>query len=146
MVHDFDGDGRSDLLALDPEGMLTLYRRKGRLDFHPGQRILDEAGTAIKLDGKGRETGRAMLTLMDWDEDGKLDLIAGNAIENFDGLRWYRNVGSNSKPVLSRQPNLSLNLPWNHYHQIEPVDWNGDGKLDLIAGSEGGWVYYYGRQ
>jgi hypothetical protein len=146
VVHDFDGDGLADLLALDPEGMLALYRRRSRLEFHPGQRILDERGAPIKLDGKGRETGRAMLTLMDWDEDGKLDLIAGNAIENFDGLRWYRNVGSNSKPVLSRQPNLSLNLPWNHYHQIEPFDWNGDGKLDLIAGSEGGWVYYYGRK
>ncbi len=83
---------------------------------------------------------------MDWDEDGKLDLIAGNAIENFDGLRWYRNIGTNTKWVLARQPNLALNLPWNHYHQIEPVDWNRDGKLDLIAGSEGGWVYYYPRR
>jgi hypothetical protein len=45
--------------------------------------------------------------------------------------------------VLTRQPNIPLNLPWNHYHQFEPVDWNGDGKTDLVAGSEGGWVYYY---
>ena len=37
-----------------------------------------------------------MLALMDWDEDGKLDLIAGNAIENFDGLRWYRTSGRTS--------------------------------------------------
>lgn len=143
VVHDFDGDGRKDLLALDHEGMLTLYRRTGRIDFAPGERILDGNKAAIKLDGKGRETGRAMLTLIDWDEDGKPDLIAGNAIENFDGLRWYRNIGSTSKWILNRQPNIALNLPWNHYHQIEPIDWNGDGKLDLIAGSEGGWVYYY---
>ncbi|MFB3829077.1 MAG: FG-GAP repeat domain-containing protein [Bryobacteraceae bacterium] len=64
----------------------------------------------------------------------------GNAIENFDGLRWYRNLG---KWKLARQPNVNLNLPWNHYHQLEPVDWNGDGKPDLLAASEGGWVYYY---
>jgi hypothetical protein len=126
--------------------MLTLYRRAGRLELEEGERILDDKGAPIKLDGHGRETGRAMLAIMDWDEDGKLDLIAGNAIENFDGLRWYRNTGTNAKWVLSRQPNLALNLPWNHYHQLEPIDWNGDGKLDLIAGSEGGWVYYYPRK
>jgi hypothetical protein len=145
-VHDFDGDGRKDLLTLDPEGMLTLYRSTGTLEFQAAERILDERGAPIKLDGKERETGRAMLTLMDWDDDGKLDLIVGNAIENFDGLRWYRNVGSERKWVMARQPNIPLNLPWNHYHQLEPVDWNGDGKLDLLAGSEGGWVYYYRRK
>ena len=145
-VHDFDGDGRKDLLALDPDGMLTLYTRTGPRELLAGVRILDESGGSIKLDGKGRETGRAMLTIMDWDEDGTLDLLAGNAIENFDGLRWYRNTGTNRKWVLTRQPNLALNLPWNHYHQIEPIDWNRDGKLDLIAGSEGGWVYYYPRR
>jgi len=146
VVHDFDVDGRKDLLALDADGMLTLYRRAGARELQPGRRILEPDGSPIKLDGKGRETGRAMLALMDWDEDGKLDLIAGNAIENFDGLRWYRNTGTKTNWVLARQPNLSLNLPWNHYHQIEPIDWNGDGKLDLIAGSEGGWVYYYTRR
>jgi hypothetical protein len=145
-IHDFDGDGQKDLLALDPEGMLTLYRRSGRLELRAGERLLEANGSPIKLDGQGRETGRAMLALLDWDEDGKLDLVVGNAIENFDGLRWYRNTGTASKWVLARQPNLSLNLPWNHYHQIEPIDWNGDGKLDLIAGSEGGWVYYYRRK
>lgn len=135
-----------DMLALDPEGMLARYRRSGALAFHPPERISDETGAPIKLDGKGRETGRAMLTLMDWDADGRLDLIVGNAIENFDGLRWYRNVGTDDKWVLKRQPNIPLNLPWNHYHQLEAVDWNGDGKTDLISGSEGGWIYYYRHQ
>ena len=70
-----------------------------------------------------------MLTVMDWDEDGKPDLIAGNAMENFDGLRWYRNIGNARDWVLSRQANI-----------------NGDWKPDLIAASEGGWIYYYRRR
>ncbi len=142
-VHDFDGDGRADLMALDPEGMLSVFRRLGPTELAPAEHVRDPQGAAIKLDGKARESGRAMLALMDWDGDGTLDLIAGNAIENFDGLRWYRRIGGTAKWVLARQANILLNLPWNHYHQIEPIDWNSDGKTDLIAGSEGGWVYYY---
>lgn len=150
VASDFDGDGLKDLLALDGEGMLTLYRRvrnaPGMMDLQAGERILDEKGSPVKLDGKGRETGRATLTLMDWDNDGNPDLLAGNAIENFDGLRWYRNVGTRSKWIVKREPNLALNLPWNHYHLVEPVDWDRDGKTDLIAGSEGGWIYFYRHQ
>ncbi len=118
-------------------------RSDGRLDLKPGERIPDEHGAPIKLDGKGRETGRATLTVMDWDGDGKLDLIVSNAIESFDGLRWYRNIGTREKWVLARQPNLALNLPWNHYQLLDPIDWDGDGKTDLIAASEGGWLYFY---
>jgi hypothetical protein len=140
---DVDGDGRKDLLALDTEGMLTLYRRTQSMDLSPGERILDRSGAPVKFDGAGRETGRTTLTLMDWDGDGKLDLLAGNAIESFDGLRWYRNVGDRKHWVLERQPNIPLNLPWNHYHLLDPVDWDRDGKLDLIVGSEGGWTYFY---
>lgn len=146
VVRDFNNDGRMDLLALDGDGMLTLWRASGRLEFGPGERIADEKGEPIKLDGKGRETGRAMLAWMDWNADGKADLIAGNAIENFDGLRWYENTGSAAKWTMVRRPNIALNLPWNHYHQIEPIDWDGDGKTDLLAGSEGGWVYFYKHQ
>jgi hypothetical protein len=83
---------------------------------------------------------------MDWDGDGKLDLLVGNAIENFDGLRWYRNIGTQKRWIIERQPNIPLNLPWNHYHLVEPVDWDKDGKMDLIAGSEGGWIYFYRHQ
>jgi hypothetical protein len=140
---DVDGDGLTDLLALDTEGMLTLYRRMPNKDLAAGERILDRSGAPIKLDGAGRETGRTTLTLMDWDGDGKLDLLAGNAIESFDGLRWYRNLGDRKHWVLERMPNIALNLPWNHYQLLDPIDWDGDGKLDLIAGSEGGWTYFY---
>jgi hypothetical protein len=145
VVRDLDGDGRNDLLALDHDGRLVLYRGSPQ-GLKPGERISDQRDFSIKLDGEGRETGRANITVMDWDADGKLDVIVGNAVENFDGLRWYRNIGTQQKWILERQPNIPLNLPWNHYNLVEPVDWDKDGKIDLIAGSEGGWIYFYRQQ
>lgn len=155
MLHDCNGDGAKDLLALNAEGLLTIFYRKpsSKTEFDREETVLDDKGQPVKLggpdkpkfdgDGEGSQIGRAMLELMDWDQDGSLDVIAGNAVENFDGLRWYKNVGRGGKWLLARQPNISLNLPWNHYSQIEPVDWDRDGKIDLLAASEGGWVYLY---
>jgi hypothetical protein len=145
--YDIDGNGIADLFCLDNRGILSVYTRekdkKGMIVLSQKITLQNDSSASIKLDGSGRETGRATLTIMDWDGDGRMDLIVGNAVENFDGLRWYRNTGTNHAWTLQRQPNINLNLPWNHYHLVEPVDWNKDGKMDIIAGSEGGWIYYY---
>ena len=97
---------------------------KGQFDLGPAERVNEPDGKPVKLDGLGRETGRANLTVIDWDNDGSLDLLVGNVIENFDGLRWYRNTGTTKRWAMLRQPNI----PLNHYHLVEPVDWDGDGK------------------
>ena len=145
--YDIDKNGFKDLFCLDEKGLLSVYKRaktnEGNIQLISKTYVISDSLKTIKLDGSRRETGRATLTIMDWDNDGIVDLIVGNAIENFDGLRWYRNIGTNNEWKLKREANISMNLPWNHYHLLEPVDWNKDGKSDIIAGSEGGWIYYY---
>jgi hypothetical protein len=145
--YDVDRNGIADLFCLDEKGLLSIYKRKknkqGVIELTEKLHVLNDSASTIKLDGLRRETGRATLTIMDWDKDGKSDIIVGNAVESFDGLRWYRNIGTNRNWILQRQANINMNLPWNHYQLLDPVDWNKDGKMDLIAGSEGGWIYYY---
>ena len=81
--------------------------------------------------------------IVDWDEDGKKDLIVGAG----DGkLYYYRNVGTNEKPLfISRgaikEGENDLNVGSNAAPFV--VDWNEDGKKDLLIGNGEGNVYYY---
>jgi len=66
---------------------------------------------------------------------------------------WYRNVGSRSAPKLAKGITLVQPAPWPSSDQNAPptednkpgvrakvcvVDWNGDGRLDLLVGDFGG--------
>jgi hypothetical protein len=145
--YDIDNNGLPDIFCLDEKGLLSVYktgkRNDGNIMMMDKSYLLSDSSKTIKLDGERRETGRATLTIMDWDNDGKMDLIVGNAVESFDGLRWYKNIGTNQHWILERQANINLDVPWNHYQLLDPIDWNNDGKMDLLVGSEGGWIYYY---
>ncbi|MFV0445660.1 MAG: FG-GAP repeat domain-containing protein, partial [Planctomycetaceae bacterium] len=86
----------------------------------------------------------------DFDGDGDLDLICG---EFMDGFTWFQNTGSESQMELasgrklidpvayaatdSKLPPLHMDL-----QMITPValDWDGDGRIDLVCGDEDGRV------
>ena len=78
---------------------------------------------------------------MDWDEDGKKDLLTG---ENNGRIRIYLNVNTDADPVFSGYSYLqqgsgtfdagSYSVPW-------VTDWNNDGKKDVICGESGGKVW-----
>jgi len=81
----------------------------------------------------------AMLTVADWDQDGRWDLVLGGS----DGaVRWARNTGSANAPVFDRlrtlvEPVGSDDAPVGrsgHSVQVEVADLNGDGRVDLLVG------------
>lgn len=148
-VGDWDGDGRSDLLA---GGYLTgrIYVFKNAATGEDGTPALQEAGP-VRADGEIINVGdwAAAPSLADIDGDGRLDLITGSHPMTAESaakrmpLRFYRNVGTPSAGALHEMilP-LEGELPDGPLYSPRLADLNGDGLLDLVAGS-GAEIYWW---
>lgn len=77
---------------------------------------------------------------MDWDNDGKKDLIAGDTRGN---VTLFLNVGTKEKPELAEgkpveadgKPITRDNHPLaDTYTKLHMADWDGDGLRDLLVG------------
>lgn len=140
---DWNRDGPTDLVMLDHEGYLCFWertRREGKLILLPPQRVFcDEAGTPLRLNaGGGGRSGRRKLCVVDWDGDGRLDLLLNSRNADFlrqvshqDGRWWFKNEG----------PLVADNIEG---HDVSPttVDWDADGVPDFIGGGEDGRLYH----
>jgi hypothetical protein len=145
---DWSGDGLVDLVMMDHDGYLALYRRqrnsKGVLELLPGERTLcDMNGNPLRLNpGQGGRSGRRKLCVVDWDGDGKLDLLVNSKNANWlrqteqrDGQWRFEDRGSLAADNIEA-------------HDVGPttVDWDGNGVPDLLAGGEDGHFYYLPNQ
>ncbi|MGD0774237.1 MAG: VCBS repeat-containing protein [Candidatus Solibacter sp.] len=146
-VVDWDGDGLPDLVMLDSRGYLSLFRRQrrnGTLVLLPPERIfLEPDGRFLNLSqGRGGASGRRKIELADWDGDGLLDLITDSP----EGPIWYQNIGTRERPVMKLRGRLLRRKFEGHNATPYVVDWNGDGKPDLLLGAEDGFFYFFDRR
>jgi hypothetical protein len=173
---DWNHDGLMDLVMLDPEGYLAFYERarrasadhpvtspgalgrtaarsgpstgvRGRhatfapdLILLPPQRVFaDEKGELLRLnDGTGGRSGRRKFCIVDWDGDGKLDLLLNSRNANF-----LRQAGQRGGLWLFKDEG-ALAADNIEAHDVSPttVDWNGDGVPDFVGGGEDGHLYF----
>ena len=81
---------------------------------------------------------------MDWNNDGKKDLIVGESY-NSGRVRLYLNTGSDSAPSFSGHTFIQLGgSDFQAGNRAMPfvVDWNNDGKKDFLCGADSGKIYY----
>jgi hypothetical protein len=140
---DWNRDQLPDLVMLDHEGYLALFPRAlrdGQRILLPPQRVFcDEAGQPLRLNAEqaGR-SGRRKLCVVDWDHDGDLDLIV-----NSENAQLYRQVSTQAgRWLFRREANLAQRPISSHTTSPTTVDFDRDGKPELLIGAEDGRLYY----
>jgi hypothetical protein len=156
-VVDWTGDGRFDLLVSSEDGEF-LFQNEGKPGdpYFSGQyRVMEEVADELWV-----PSGFASPWAVDLTGSGRLDLVVGSADGHF---RLFRNLGKGNQPTFSAPELLRhpSGRPIHHqldmaYHPQGPVerfwgytspvvvDWNNNGKLDIISGQIGraGYLFY----
>jgi concanavalin A-like lectin/glucanase superfamily protein/VCBS repeat protein len=121
---DWDGDGRSDVLAKDSGGYLYLF---------PGDAA--KLGARVLL-GTGWND-YTVAGIVDWDKDGKADIIA-----RYDSTGEVFVYPGENKRGFSSQPRGLIGTDFGPYTFAGVSDWDKDGKADLLARHDGSGDLY----
>jgi len=144
VVVDWTGDGLNDLVMLDHEGYLAMFRREnhqGKLVLLPGERIFKLEGESdflrLNSDAAGK-SGRRKINITDIDGDGRLDLLV-----NSQNATFLKNVKmENGVTIFKDMGLLDERKLAGHTTSPAVIDLNYDGKKELIIGAEDGYFYF----
>lgn len=169
---DWDGDGKTDIIAGNSAGEIAWIRNLsgGEKPVWDAPRFFEVKGAPIRIQAgengsiqgpAERKWGYTVLSVADWDGDGLPDLIV-NSI--WGKIEWYRNLGH--KDRLSFAPAQPVRVAWEgeapkpawNWWSPEPgtlatqwrttpvaMDWNHDGLMDLIVLDHEGYLAYFER-
>ena len=141
---DWTGNGLTDLVMLDHEGYLALFRREQRNDtvvLLPGERIfrLEGEDEPMRLNpGWAGRSGRRKLAAVDISGNGRLDLLL-----NSRNASLLRNLGEeNGFTIFRDEGDLAALRLAGHTSSPTVIDLRGDGRPELLVGAEDGFLYH----
>lgn len=134
-------------------GLLQVLWGSAEGEFKPAEALLGTDGEPLILpvpegeaaEGESEYESNDTIRIctrpmaVDWDGDGKLDVVVGNFTGRFfvfhgEGEGRFR---PGAQPLMIGDK--PLQLPGRHGDPF-PIDWDGDGDLDLLSGSSDGGV------
>lgn len=164
---DWDGDGEEDIIAGNSAGEIAFIHNIGGGKSWAAPQLLTVgnnpfrimAGENGSIQGPAEcKWGYTVLSVADWDSDGKPDIIF-NSI--WGKIEWLRGLGglklAAPKPIEVAWEGDAPKPAWNWWNpkpgtlvtqwRTTPVaiDWNDDGRCDLIVLDQEGFLAYYER-
>ncbi len=138
---DWFGRGVLDLIGGSFLDTITLFQNTGT---RRAPRLA--AGELLRVNGEILRMDLCMIQprVVHWHPDGRPSLIVG---EEDGSVAFVENLAPRSEPPRLARP--------KYFEQLDPylksgvlarpvaVDWNGDGKLDLIVGNSAGYIQYF---
>jgi hypothetical protein len=134
VLADLDADGKAELVVgtggfSSESGMIILYSNKGSADI-PDWKRSGDLGTAIGKD--------AAITVVDYNFDGKPDIIAGNSEGK---LFFFRNVSAGGEIRFARDHHPPVKASFGMY--AVPAAVKTGNKVILIVGNNMGKMAMY---
>jgi len=107
--------------------------------FNSSHGVVDDSPGLLRLNnGVAGRSGRRKLCFVDWDLDGRLDLLV-----NSRSVDWLKNLGTrDGRIILKPMGPLDSRRLAGHTTSPTTVDWDKNGVPDLLVGAEDGFFYY----
>ena len=134
-VVDWDNDRKKDILIGTQEGDILVFRNTGS-DSSPS---FDDGGiSVVTLTG-----GYARPFVIDWDGDRKKDIVTGDGNGK---INVFLNTGSDGAPLFDTTPSTVVSMEAGRVSPFVVTDWDGDARMDIIAGTSDGLIKLYLNQ
>ena len=141
-VVQWDADGNKDLLVGQSDGTVKIF-----LNTNTDDAPIFDDGSLLQVSTGNIDVGyRATSTVVDWDNDGKKDLVVGA----LDGeMHLFINEGTDTSPdfvveTLIQEDGSALLVPSARSSPMI-LDLNGDDTKDILSGNTNGELVFYGN-